>query len=79
MRYKPYGFSAGSTNIASEELLVGSNVVGGVLNETNVRLAVDFKGSRANRPFNKYVGVAKSKMKSGGALQSGTPLTTAPW
>ncbi len=79
MDYHPYGFSAGSTNIASEELLVGSNVVDGALTSGNIRLAVDFKAARANQRMVKYVGVAKSKKRSGGASEAGVPLSTALW
>jgi len=79
MDYKPYGFNAGSNNIASEELLVGSNLVAGVLNSTNIRLATDFAVRRSNQRHVKYVSVAKSKMKSGGAVESLTPQSTGPW
>jgi len=65
MEYKPYGFNQGATNIASEELLVGSNTYGQVLDSTTVRLAVDFKCRRSNQPLHKYVGVAKSRAKQG--------------
>lgn len=79
MDYKPYGFNSGNLNIATEELLVGSNSVGEALNETNVRLAVDFKVARANQRMTKYVGVAKSKRKQGGALGGGFQSSGARW
>ncbi len=72
MEYKPYGFNAGSTNIASEELLVGSTLSGEAIDVTNVRLAVDFKCRRSNQKLNKYVGVAKARYKNGSAWSAGS-------
>ncbi len=79
MEYKPYGFNAGSTNIASEECLVGSNAVGNALNVTTIRLAVDFIARRANQNFNKYVGVAKARMKNTGALSGSVNTSGSRW
>lgn len=58
----------GTTNIVSEELIVGSSTDGAALTEVNLGLAVDFTARRANRNFNKYVGVQKSRFKNGSAL-----------
>jgi len=57
IEYKPYGFSAGSTDIASEEALIGSSVTGLGLNTVTVRLAVDFTLKKANTSWSKYVSV----------------------
>jgi len=48
MQFKPYKFNSGTTDIASEELLVGSSAVGLALNTTTVRLAVDFNVRNAS-------------------------------
>lgn len=55
----------GTSNIISEELLVGSDRDGGTIDSTKIRLAVDFHCQRANRNYNKYVGVAKDRIKNG--------------
>jgi len=57
----------GTQNVISEELIVGSSVMGDTLNTTTVRLAVDFITRRADRNYNKYVGVAKARWKNGSA------------
>lgn len=46
--YKPYGFNAGSTDIISEELLVGSSPTGVAITTATIPLAVDFKVRRSN-------------------------------
>ena len=49
MKYKPYSFNMGTSNIISEELLLGSSIDGTALNATNIRLAVDFHCQKASR------------------------------
>ncbi len=63
--YKPYQFNMGTANITSEELLVGSSRDGSTIDSTKIRLAVDFHCQRANRNYNKYIGVAKDRIKNG--------------
>ncbi len=80
MQYQPYGFNAGSTDVVSEERLAGSSQVGDPLSTATVRLAVDFSRGLANRTYNKYVGVAKSKLKTGGSTGGAlTSSVTATW
>ncbi len=71
MEYKPYDFNMGTVNIISEELLVGSSIDGTALDTTSIRLAVDFHCQKASRNMKKYVGVAKSRRKSGSILVGG--------
>ena len=68
MQYKPYQFNMGTFNVINEELLIGSSRDGSGLNQDTVRLAVDFHCQRASRNFNKYVGVAKDRIKNGSVI-----------
>ncbi len=79
MEYKPYRFNAGATDIAAEEHLIGSSATGLTLNSTTVRLAVDFLVKNASQYCNKYVGVAKARMRNSGASSGGTEVGSARW
>ncbi len=69
MHYMPYKFIRGTAPVTEQELLVGSSVTGEPISATNVRLAIDFKVKPAGQQLHKYVGVAKSRMRtSGGGL-----------
>ncbi len=67
MQFIPYKFMAGSTDIAAEELIVGSSAIGEAIDATNVRLAVDYDVKSANARLTKYVGVAKSRRRNTGS------------
>lgn len=49
IKWLPYQFNSGDAQIVSEELLVGSSIVGDVPTSTTVRLAVDFNVRQASR------------------------------
>lgn len=76
--YKPYGFNAGSTDIISEEMVVGSSPTGVPITTATIPLAVDFKVRRANQPMSKYVGTVKSRMRNTGAAAA-TVGSTSRW
>lgn len=79
IKYIPYTFGAGDKNISGEELLVGSSVGGNALNGTNIRLAVDFNVKRATSGHNKYIGVAKARMRNTGTAAGGALIGSSRW
>ena len=64
MEWKPFDYRPGAGTIVYEEMFVGSQLTGLILNETTMKLAVDFKSMSSARKYKKYVGVAKSRARN---------------